>query len=156
MKQSLVIFWLVILFFSSCRQLQQPEDIPVSPIDRYLETHLIQPELGGKMFCGHEVLGTTLNKIYVGVYCQEFLLENQKLRSGIGKITAVALIVEGSDQKMQVISHEYSNSKISKRQPKDIFPQELLPAVYRSSSRVNPTVSESIQQRVSQYFRVKF
>ena len=156
MKQFLALFWLVILLLSGCQQLKQTETIPVSPIDRYLETHLIRPESGGKVFCAHEVLGTSPQKVYAGVYCGEFFLKNHKLQLGIGILTAVALTVEESGQEIKVISHEYSNSKVSKRQPRDIFPKELLPAVYQASSRVSPVVNESIRWRVSKYFEVEF
>jgi len=81
------------------------------PVNDYLVQNFGQASFGGKVFCAYDVLGTESRDdradVYVWALCGEYYLDNNVLTLGTASSLPVALYVQESDGKYNVIDHEF-------------------------------------------------
>ena len=101
---------------------EQPSENPIAPlpvsealINEQLENYLpqvLETNYDGKVFCSHYLYGydeekpTGLVKTYVWAYCEEYYLENGKLKMGSGVSEPLMILLELQNGALMVKSHQ--------------------------------------------------
>ena len=78
-------------------------------VKTYLEENIWKLNRGGKAFCAYEILGEKGGldiHQYLWVLCEEYYLENSKLKLGGGTSLPVAITLRKENNVYEVISHE--------------------------------------------------
>ena len=119
--------------FSDIMILRQPP--PDDPYRRYLESRLIAPGFGGKVFCAYELIGTetagTRKHVFLWAHCMEFRPQGNYLAEGTGLSLPVFLVSIPSCHGELIETHcvpadgeEYGNSV------RKIFPVRYHKAIF--------------------------
>jgi hypothetical protein len=86
---------------------------PLKPVEKYLVQKIGLAAFGGKVFCAHDILGSSLRigvaDVYVWALCGEYYLENGKLTFGTASSLPVALHMQKVDGQYLVVRHEIPN-----------------------------------------------
>jgi len=124
---------ILLMIFSGCTQdVYQGTESPIddelhNKILHYLDSKILEPSFGGKVFSAYEELGCSGSGdiIYLWVFAQEFYKDSDFLEKGTGMSTPIALKLS-KDEDMEIIEHilprdgEYYQKDI-----KRLFPQKL-------------------------------
>lgn len=98
-------------------------------VKTYLEENIWEPNQNGRTFCAYEVLGEEGNSNihqYVWALCQEYYLENTKLREGGGTSLPVALTLQKENHIYKIISHRIpEDGSFYPESIKRIFPKNI-------------------------------
>jgi hypothetical protein len=86
-----------------------PKGVSGKEVYVYLQSNVLQPNLGGKMFCAYSLFGSEVkdNKTYIYLWalCAEYRLENGKLTEGTGRAGPLVLIATSSQQSNTITEH---------------------------------------------------
>lgn len=104
------IFPLVAVLFTlllSCGN-KKSETIAVADNDvirDYLDTKILKPEFGGKVFSAHKIFHSDAGCIYIWAYMQEYYKKDESLESGTGWSVPLVLYVDMSSGKLRILGH---------------------------------------------------
>lgn len=103
------------------------------PIETYVETQdeFSSASFGGTVFCGFEPLGfqsgTSNDRVYVWVYCQEFIPTSDTVREGTGASIPAAILTDHSGN---ILGHEAPRDTGYEQHIHAIFPKGMVERVF--------------------------
>lgn len=111
-------------------------------VQNYLENNFRNPQRGGKVFCAFDVFGTEKingkTSVFLWTLCQEFYLEDDKLKFGASVSLPLVLLSKMSKQGYKIVGHREPTDGAGHSQSiKRIFPKKYLKNIHPEGNGYN-------------------
>jgi len=145
----IIIVILLVLILSGCQSHKQesPENILNQPglkeaIYDYLQSNILSPNFGGKVFCDYELFGTEIKNdrvyIYLWTLCMEYYLEDDGLKEGSGISLPIVLTVLSLGEGYKIIEHKQpADGEGTYPDYKEIFPKKYHKKIFPVAEEYN-------------------
>jgi hypothetical protein len=135
-----------------------PKGVSGKEVYAYLQSNVLQPNLGGKMFCAYSLFGSEIkNKkmyIYLWALWQEYRSENRKLVEGTGMGCPITLIATPSQQGYTITEHQLpENGTAYAPSIKKIFPLKYYNEIFSKTQLFNTVIAKELMDNVEQQAR---
>ncbi|MBA4364839.1 MAG: hypothetical protein C0398_02390 [Coprothermobacter sp.] len=138
-----------------------PAGISGKDVYVYLQNNILQPNLGGKMFCAYSLFGSEMknNKVYIYLWalCQEYRSENRKLVAGTGISCPITLIATPSQQGYTITEHQLpENGTAYAPSIKKMFPLKYYNEVFSETQQYDTVIARELGSNVETQARTYY
>ena len=133
---SLAVVLMAIVLLAAVASCSSRNSAPVpqkeqDAIQKYLDTKVMEPAFGGKIFSAYKVFKKENNKIYIWAYLQEYYKKDGKTEPGSGWSVPLVLNVEENESGLKVISHlAPGDGELYAADIKKLFPKEIQQQIF--------------------------
>ncbi|MEI6123208.1 MAG: hypothetical protein WCQ95_06210 [Bacteroidota bacterium] len=120
-------------------------------IEIYLDSKVMQPSFGGKVFSAHKVLESDKDKFYVWALLQEYYKKDAKTLAGSGWSVPLILNISESQGKLTIVSHVLPrDGDLYGEDIKKLFPKEIQQQVFDFPGSVEMQKLEELSKKRSE------
>jgi hypothetical protein len=135
-----------------------PKGVSGKEVYAYLRSNVLQPNLGGKMFCAYSLFGSEVknNKTYMYFWAlwEEYRSENRKLVAGTGMDGPITLIATRSQRGYTITEHQLpENGTGYAPSIKKMFPLEYYNEIFSKTQLFNTVIAKELMNNVEQQAR---
>lgn len=127
-------------------------------IEEYLNSNVLEPEYGGKIFCVFHKYGSDQKDnelaIYLWVYCEEYYKKGKEVSMGAGVSMPIKLNAKGSEEKFEILNYQKPvDGEGWLKSVKNIFPEEYLSDIINGFNIENFT--QTPREKAFEYYKVQ-
>ena len=138
-----------------------PKGVSGKEVYAYLQSNVLQPNLGGKTFCAYSLFGSEVknNKTYMYFWAlwEEYRSENRKLVAGTGMDGPITLIATRSQRGYTITEHQLpENGTAYAPSIKKIFPLKYYNEIFSKTQLYNTVKAGKLNSNVETQAKIYY